>query len=125
MPATLSNRVAALIVELELLQQELGTPAVDPKTGLAIARLPLGEARHLKSAVDGARLFLWAYIDSHAAGDGDVTARLQRIRMQAATEMLRVLGEDFSKQGLPRSPEAERLCSQLKNMAQVMPDLPS
>lgn len=121
MAATLNDRVATLVIELDLLQKELGEPMIDPKTGLALARLPLGEARRLKSAVDGTRLFLWAYIDAHTAGSGDAPTRLQRIRMVAAAEMLRVLAEDFSRQGPPRGPEAERLYGQVKHLIQVMP----
>ncbi len=118
MDTDLNVRVARLIEELRNLQDELSRPTSDQQTGLASARLPLGVARELKAMVDGLRLFLWAYLDTWFGGT-DVQDKLQQIRIDAAADMLRLLDQSFHQGGVPKTPQAQRLCQQILNMADL------
>jgi hypothetical protein len=118
MDTELTARVIYLIAELRRIQNELSNPIVDPKTGLAAAKLSLETTRELKAAIDGLRLFLWAYLDTWS-GDVPVQHKLQEIRIEAAADMLRLLDAEFRASGMPSTAQAQRLCRQITAMSEM------
>jgi len=116
------DRIQNVIEELASIREELSSPATDPKTGIAIAKVSVDALHPLKATIDEFRLFLWAYMDSWTQGHGDATSRLRRIRMDAATDMLRRLSEDFEASGMPDSAESSRLREQVRYCAAIMLD---
>ena len=103
------NRVHAIMDELRSLRKEMSQPGVDAFTGLATHKLPLDEGRQLKNVVDDFRMFLWAYLDTWDTRGDNPKARLQKIRMQSAADLLSFLAEDFRSSSLPVSGEREAL----------------
>ncbi len=121
MESPLLHRVQAITEQLASLRQELGHPAADPQTGLAVPKLSPEEVRGLKLEVDHMRMFLWAYMDSWSILGDDTQQRLQRMRINTATDMLRQLQDDFSRVGVPASAEANLLAQQLHALTPMMP----
>ena len=121
----LSQRIESIIQSIEFVRAELSYPTADPTTGLAIPKAPVDTVRRMKYSVDQFRLFLWAYLDTWAQGGSDPAERMQRIRMEAAADMLRLLVTDFRSAGVPPTSEAMRLGEQLRAVASLMVDLPS
>lgn len=121
----LSQRIESIIDNIELVRAELSYPASDPASGLAVPKVPIGTVERVKYSVDQFRLFLWAYLDTRAQGGYDPAERMQRIRMEAAADMLRMLVSDFRTAGVPSTTEAVRLGEQLRAVASLMVDLPS
>jgi len=77
----------------------------------------------LKAALDHLRGFLWSYIQAASGKSGsDVNDALQSLRMQRATEMLRVLRHKFEQANLAESPEARGLFEEIHLMANSMMD---
>jgi hypothetical protein len=122
-PVDLNQLIGNLVENIEMVQSQLSHPASDPATGLALRRASITQVQRLKISVDQFRLFLWAYVDSWSHGAITPEARLQRIRMEAATDMLRNLTKDFANTGVPPSSEAARLGEQLRAIASVMIDV--
>ncbi len=120
--APLPERIQNLIREIDAIKAELRQPAADPKTGLAIAKAPDTVVQQLKTAVDQFRLYLWAYLDTRAAGGMAPETRLQEIRTEAAADMLRQLSTDFAARGVPANPAANRLRDQLRSLASWFAD---
>ena len=121
--AGLAHRIESLIEDIETTRGELSHPATDPSTGLAVPKVPVNSVQRLKCSVDQFRLFLWAYLDTWSQGGSDPELRLRRIRMEAASDMLRLLARDFSSGSVPPADEASRLDEQLRAIASVMVDL--
>lgn len=120
-PAELIDDV---IDRIETIRTDLSRPGSDPATGLAVPKVPHALVTRLKYSVDQLRLFLWAYMDSWAQGASSPESRLQRIRMEAAADILSRLTKDFSTTGVPASREAHQLAEQLRAIASVMVDIP-
>src|SRR5512143_670080 len=121
----LSQRIESIIESIEFVRAELSYPAADPITGLAIPKVTVATVRRMKYSVDQFRLFLWAYLDTWAQGGSDPAVRMQRIRMESAADMLRLLLSDFRTAGVPSTTEAASLSEQLRAVASLMVDLPS
>ena len=68
------------------------------------------------------RIFLWAYLDTWAAGSADPRNRLEQIRMESAAEMLRQLRQEFHITGLPPTTEGRRLSDQIRAVTPLLPD---
>ena len=116
----LHQRVLNVIKELQAIQAELGQPDTDPRSGLAAPKVGVEDAQKLKATVDQLRLFLWAYLDAWSHGTADPTSRLQKIRMESAADMLRLLHDDFRLKGVPPSPESQRLAERLREMLPLL-----
>lgn len=118
--ADLIERIHSLTEELRLVREAISEPAKDELTGLAKKKVPLDIARGLKDSVDEFRLFLWAYLD---VWDGDregAKARLQKIRMQGAAEMLTLLADELRSARAPGSLESERLRQQVETILPLL-----
>lgn len=120
--AGLTHRIESLIDDIETIRAELSHPGTDPSTGLAVPKVPVESVSRLKYTVDQFRLFLWAYLDTWPQGGSNPEARLRRIRMEAASDMLRLLTRDFSAGSVPPPDVASRLGEQLRAIASVMVD---
>jgi hypothetical protein len=122
MDRQLVERVQAVLRELAAIRAELGTPAADPATGLAVPKLPTQHVHDFKHEIDQMRLFLWAYMDTWAVGSTDPRNRLEQIRMESAAEMLRQLRQDFRITGVPPTTEGRRLSVQVRAVTPLLPD---
>jgi hypothetical protein len=122
MDSQLVARVQSVLQELAAIRAALGTPATDPATGLAVAKLSAEHVRHFKREIDQMRLFLWAYMDTWAVGSTDPRNRLEQIRMESAAEMLRQLRQDFRITGVPPTTEGRRLSVQVRAVTPLLPD---
>lgn len=118
--APLPDRIKQLIDEIEAIKAELHQPDKDPKTGLAVAKVPINVINQFKYSVDQLRLFLWAYQDSWAHGSSNPEQRLQQIRTEAAADILRMLGHEFTNRGVPTTPEVARLREQLRTLGALL-----
>jgi len=115
----LAQMVDLLIRHIDRVTSELSAPQADPSTGMAIPKVPLESVVQLKRAVDGFRLFLWAYVDARAEHT-DPTSRLQLIRMESAADLLGHLSSDFRTEGVPPTQEAARLGEQVRSISPLM-----
>ena len=116
--AEILDRVHAVINAVQFLREEMLRPAADPVTGLAVRKVPAEDTRSLKSAIDEFRLFLWAYMDAwDVNGCANPKSQLQRIRIRAVTDMLRLLMDDFRRDGVPSTQDVEDLLGQIRAMA--------
>jgi hypothetical protein len=122
MDSQLVERVQAMLRELAAIRAELGTPAIDPATGLAVAKLSAKHASDFKREIDQMRIFLWAYMDTWEVGSTDPRNRLEQIRMESAAEMLRQLRQDFNITGVPPTTEGRRLSVQVHAVTPLLPD---
>jgi hypothetical protein len=118
--ASLPERIEQLIHDIEAIKAELRQPNTDPKTGLAVPKVPIPVINHFKYAVDQLRLFLWAYQDAWAQGALNPEQRLQQIRTEAAADILRTLGSEFSHKGVPATPEVMKLREQLRTVGALL-----
>lgn len=118
--APLPERIAQLLHEMEVVKAELSEPAADPTTGLAVPKISIGVVNQLKYSVDQLRLFLWAYQDTWAHGAVNPDLRLQQIRTEAAADILKMLGKDFSNKGVPATPEVAHLREQLRTIGALL-----
>ena len=116
------ERVQAVLRELAALRAELGSPTKDPATGLAVPKLSAEHVRDFKHEIDQMRMFLWACMDTWAVGSADPKNRLEQIRMESASEMLRQLRQDFRITGVPPSTEGRRLSVQIRAVTPLLPD---
>ncbi|HEX9119038.1 MAG TPA: hypothetical protein VF840_00710 [Terriglobales bacterium] len=122
MDSQLVERVQAVLRELAAIRAELGSPTIDPATGLAVAKLSAEHVRAFKHEIDQMRIFLWAYMDTWAVGSTDPRNRLEQIRMESAAEMLRQLRQDFRITGVPPTKEGHRLSDQVRAVTPLLPD---
>jgi hypothetical protein len=118
----LFERVQAVLRELAAIRAELGTPTKDPATGLAVPKFSAEHVRDFKREVDQMRMFLWAYLDTWAAGSADPKNRLQQIRMESVAEMLRQLRQDFGITGVPPTQAGRRLSVQIRELTPLLPE---
>ena len=122
MDSQLVERVQAVLRELAALRAELGSPTADPATGLAVPKLSAEYMRDFKHEIDQMRMFLWAYLDTRAAGSADPRNRLEQIRMESAAEILQQLRQEFCVTGVPPTTEARRLSEQIRAVTPLLPD---
>ncbi len=122
MESHLFERVQAVLRELAAIRAELGTPVTDPATGLAVPKLSAEHGREFKHEIDQMRMFLWACMDTWAAGSTDPRNRLQQIRMESAAEMLRQLRQDFCIIGVPPTTAGRRLSVQIRAVTPLLPE---
>ena len=122
MDSQLVERLQAVLRELSALRAELGTPATDPVTRLAVAKLSVEQVRNFKREIDQMRIFLWAYMDTWEVGSTDPRGRLEQLRMESAAEMLGQLRQEFSASGVPPTTEGRRLSDQIRAVTPLLPD---
>lgn len=104
--------------QVQSLQHELESPManVSPAAG----KLPVADAQRLKRAIDDFRLFLWAYIDAWSEKRSETAGTLQRIRLQAAADMLTALRSELTGKALPDTPEGRALRLALQTFSQMV-----
>ncbi len=112
------QRAVELGQQVKSLQQDLQSPL--PSAAPAAEKLPVSDAQELKRAIDDFRLFLWAYIDTWSQNRGDTGKTLQRIRLQAAADMLTVLRTELAGNGLPDSAEGRAIRRAVMDFSQTM-----
>ena len=122
MDSQLVERVQAVLREVAAIRAELGTPTIDPATGLAVAKLSADHVRDFKREIDQMRIFLWAYMDTWEVGSTDPRNRLEQIRMESAAEMLRQLRQEFRITGVPPTTEGRRLSVQVRAVTPLLPE---
>ena len=116
----LEDRIRDIIRELQEIQHELENPS-DTRL-LASPRLPDALAREFKAEVDRLRVFLWAYMEAHAASsDRDRETRIQSLRVERATEMLMAVRTQMGKAGLGDEAHARTLLSEVHTLAALTP----
>lgn len=118
--ATLSEQIELVIREIDSIRAELSRPKQDPVTGLAVPKVPARTVQQLKNSVDQFRLFLWAYLDTWAAGGSDPQLRMRDIRIVCAADLLGKLAGDLQTGGTLPAPEARRLREQLHTVESLL-----
>lgn len=113
------QQLTDLITAIQALERELGTPAADPRTGLAVAKVSLSSAQELKTSVDRFRIFLWAYIDSWS-NKASTASKLRDIRIACASDLLVALSRDFQQEGVPATPAVERLQTEIDRVSKLL-----
>ena len=112
-------RIRRITEDLRVIQEELNRAAAldrqRPERSLLLNELVtlelLGEFR---SAIDHLRTFLWAYVEAATkTSGGSVDAALQTVRIQRATEMLRMLRQQLSAPDSTPAPEMRSLLEEI------------
>lgn len=106
--------------DLRAIQEELNrAAALDPERSRLLSELVTMELlADLRSAVDHLRTFLWAYVEAATKkSGGSVDATLQAARVQRATEMLRMLRQQFTDPHSVPMPEARSLFAEISALA--------
>ncbi|HUR37211.1 MAG TPA: hypothetical protein VM009_05300 [Terriglobales bacterium] len=107
----LQSRLQRAIDDLQVIKDKLEAAAGPPsKSGEKehIVRDPqaMAQLRDLKTLVDHMRHLLWAYLDTSDQSNGNVASRLQSVRMQRVTEMLKALEPEMTLPTTAALPEA-------------------
>ena len=94
----LTTRIQRVTEDLKAIQEQLGAAQgeiSDPEHARILDELlNLELLDEFKAAVDHMRHFLWSYIEAHAQQTGkDLHCLMETLRLQRATEMLRVLNQ--------------------------------
>ena len=118
----LKSRIQRSIQDLQGIKEELESAAssrapltekervvADPQTMFML--------RELKGLVDHMRHLLWAYIESPDHSTRDVSTRLQSVRMQRVTEMLKALEPEVNQPATADLPEASTFFELIQDIA--------
>jgi hypothetical protein len=122
----LAQSIHRAIDDLKVIKAELET-AADPKAPAQEKNRILQDAQampmlfELKTLVDHMRHLLWAYMEANAASghasSRDVEAKLQSVRMQRVTEMLKTLQPDVASPSTAALPEASTFFDLIQDIA--------
>lgn len=118
----LAARINRTVQDLHAIKEELEA-AAGAKATLPQKERVLGDSqvmfslRELKTMVDHMRHVLWAYLESPDHSTRDVTTRLQSIRMQRVTEMLKALEPDVKEHAAAATPEAAGFFQLIQDIA--------
>src|SRR5919204_150685 len=121
--ADINNRIRRITQDLRALHQELHTLSHSESDRgrhdqLLDNLLTLEVVHDFKAAVDHMRQFLWAYIESASKAPADERElRMQTLRMERATEMLRILRERLDGPGMRRVPGATSFFEEIQRIA--------
>ena len=124
MPApNIDSRIRRVTEDLRALHQELqqlGVSTVDPgkHDQLLDQLLTLAVIQDFKAAIDHMRHFLWAYIESASKDMADERSlTMHKLRMERATEMLRVLRQRLDGPGMRQVPGAISFFEEIQRIA--------
>jgi hypothetical protein len=126
-----TERVHRVTAELQQLLAELdraaqGTASAEYRERIHRELLTPGVINDFKSAVDDMRLMLWTYMSSRTNGPDmsllSVEARLQSVRMQRVTEMLKTLQPSVTSETTAALPEASGFFSMIQDIANTAVD---
>jgi hypothetical protein len=116
----LTDRIRRVTEDLHAIQSELSA-AARPDFPLADRERLMQElvdaniVHEFKSAVDHMRHLLWSYIE--ASSGKEVVEKLQAVRMQRVTEMLRILKPSMHDEQMTKTPEATSFFDMIQDIA--------
>lgn len=118
----LKSRIHRSIQDLQSIKEELESAAsskapLSEKERVVADSQTMFMMRELKTLVDHMRHLLWAYIESPDHSTRDVTARLQSVRMQRVTEMLKALEPEVGQPATAALPEASTFFELIQDIA--------
>ncbi len=127
----LAQSIHRAIDDLKVIKAELEA-AADPKAPAQEKNRVIQDTqampmlRDLKTLVDHMRHLLWAYMEANAssghASAHDVQAKLQSVRMQRVTEMLKTLQPDVAAESTAALPEAATFFELIHDIAHTTVD---
>ncbi|MGH9650816.1 MAG: hypothetical protein ACRD3A_07720 [Terriglobales bacterium] len=123
-----SQRIRRVTEDLRAIQEELNrAAALDPerpeRSRLLDELVTLDLLADFRSAIDHLRTFLWAYVEAATRkSGGSVDSTLQEVRIQRATEMLRMLREQLSAPNSTPVPEVRSLFEEISALAHTAYD---
>ena len=123
-----SQRIRRMTEDLRAIQEELNqTAALDPehpdRSRLLNELVTLELLADFRSAIDHMRTFLWAYVEAATRKSGaSVDSTLQVARIQRATEMLRMLRQQFTAPNSVPVPEVRTLFEEISTLAHTAYD---
>ena len=121
----LTDRIRRAIDDLQAIKNQLEA-AADPRASQGKDRIlqdpeTMPRLRELKTLVDHMRHLLWAYMEAESAAGGataaSVEAKLQSVRMQRVTEMLKTLQPDVGSESTAALPEASTFFDLIQDIA--------
>lgn len=124
-----TDRIRSVTADLQQILAELDRAAqssasADYRERIQRELLVPGVVNDFKTAVDDMRMMLWTYMSAQpAVQDGpsmsypSVEARLQSVRMQRVTEMLRTLEPNVTQPATAALPEANTFFELIHNIA--------
>ena len=123
-----TDRIQRVTADMQHILQELDRAAhnsVDPayRERIAGELLVPGVVNDFKTVVDDMRMMLWTYMSSNPAAKGpnmsfqSIETKLQSVRMQRVTEMLRALEPDVTQPTTSALPEANTFFELIHNIA--------
>jgi hypothetical protein len=122
-PSDINNRIRRVTKDLQALHEELQKLSVSPSDRgkheqLLDKLLTLNVIQDFKAAIDHMRHFLWAYIESASRVPGDDRdLKMHTLRMERATEMLRILRQRLDGPGMRRVPGATSFFEEIQRIA--------
>ena len=121
-------RIRRMTEDLRVIQEELDrAAALDPRhperSRLLDELVTLELLAEFRSAIDHMRTFLWAYVEAATKkSGGSVDATLQMVRVQRATEMLRMLRRQLEAPNSIPVPETRSLLAEISAIAHTAYD---
>lgn len=120
----LSATIRRVTEELQALQSAIqANPLSRDSTGAAQGP-DLDAVQSLKSAVDHMRHFLWAYLETAAAGENSqqFERTLQNVRMERTAELLRALKDQVRGGNASQLPAARSFFEEVQDIASRIVD---
>ena len=124
----ISQRIRRVTEDLRAIQEELNRAAsLDPerpeRSRLLNELVTLELLADFRSAIDHLRAFLWAYVEAATGkSGGSVDSALQAVRIQRATELLRMLRQQLTAQNSSPVPEVHTLFEEISALAHTAYD---
>ena len=124
----ISQRIRRVTEDLRAIQEELNRAAsLDPerpeRSRLLNELVTLELLADFRSAIDHLRTFLWAYVEAATRkSGGSVDSALLAVRIQRATELLRMLRQQLTAQDSSPVPEARTLFEEISAIAHTAYD---
>lgn len=124
-------RIQRVTEELRHIFTELERAAhadADPAYRQRVSRslLAPGVVKDFKTVIDDMRLILWSYMEADQKASSEsiqnIEAKLQSVRMQRVTEMLRALEPDVHAPSTNQLPEAHTFFELIHNIANTTVD---
>lgn len=123
----LTDRIRTTTAALQQILADLDAAAhaADPGYRDRIARelLVPGTIHDFKTAVDDMRHMIWSYMQANERGAGqDVESRLQSVRMQRVTQMLKALEPEITRPSAPSTAETQTFLELIHDIAHTTID---
>ncbi|HUQ50435.1 MAG TPA: hypothetical protein VM056_06975 [Terriglobales bacterium] len=119
----LTERILRATKDLQAIQDELSRAAASDASAqlrddVMNEMLQTQMVSDFKTAVDHMRHLLWSYIEATSTeSKEDIAAKLQAVRMQRVTEMLKVLEPDVHQDATAALPGAQTFFDLIHNIA--------